>query len=191
MTNPLPKEPPFSLPVNVVNLRPDGVEIIIAPDAFQLKAIAELLDLASLESFTGRVRLEPRQKGHVHASGEIRGALHQTCIVTLDAFPVAVTAPINVEFAPSQGESDARPIRSSKPLEIVADSAPAIHDLDEVDPPDLIVNGQIDVGVLATEFLTLSLDPFPRKPGAVFEFSDAVDEKENPFAALARLKAPE
>ncbi len=36
------------------------------------------------------------------------------------------------------------------------------------DPPEPIVNGFIDLGQLAAEFLVLGLDPYPRKPGAEF-----------------------
>jgi uncharacterized metal-binding protein YceD (DUF177 family) len=60
------------------------------------------------------------------------------------------------------------------------------------DPPELIVNGAIDLGVLATEFLMLGLDPYPRKAGAVFEPVIApVDPADHPFAALKALKTPE
>jgi len=41
------------------------------------------------------------------------------------------------------------------------------------------------------EFIALGLDPFPRKPGVVFEYHDAQDEPEKPFAKLARLKSDE
>ena len=37
------------------------------------------------------------------------------------------------------------------------------------DPPEPIVNGVIDLGRLATDALFLGIDPYPRKPDAVFE----------------------
>ena len=47
----------------------------------------------------------------------------------------------------------------------------------------------VNFGQLAVEFLALSLDPYPRKPGAVFEGAgDAAPAKESPFAALEALK---
>ncbi len=60
------------------------------------------------------------------------------------------------------------------------------------DPPEPIVNGAIDLGALAVEFLMLGLDPYPRKPGAVFEPVIApVDPADHPFAALGALKNPD
>ena len=49
-------------------------------------------------------------------------------------------------------------------------------------------DGAVDLGAIATEFLLLGIDPYPRKPGAVFEAPPAGDPASHPFAALAALK---
>jgi hypothetical protein len=38
----------------------------------------------------------------------------------------------------------------------------------EEEEPDPIVDGKIDLGALAAEFMILGLDPYPRKPGVDF-----------------------
>src|SRR5262249_59663916 len=48
--------------------------------------------------------------------------------------------------------------------------------------------GAIDLGAIAIEFLILGLDPYPRKPDAVFQGSAVGDDAAHPFAALAALK---
>ena len=58
--------------------------------------------------------------------------------------------------------------------------------LDE-DGADLIEDGKIDLGQYAVEQLVLSLDPFPRKPGAAFVQPQEPNEI-SPFAALKALK---
>ena len=55
-------------------------------------------------------------------------------------------------------------------------------------PPEPIVDGRLDLGALATEFLILGIDPYPRKPGAVFEAPSSADRDATAFAALAALK---
>jgi len=67
-----------------------------------------------------------------------------------------------------------------------ADSQEITVDLDAEDPPDEADGDVVDLGAYVVETLALALDPFPRKPGAVFE---APEEKPSisPFAALARL----
>ena len=67
------------------------------------------------------------------------------------------------------------------------DSEEIIITLDD-ESPDLIENGQIDLGQYAVEQLALRLDPFPRKPGA--EFVQPPEPAEiSPFAVLKQLRA--
>ena len=51
------------------------------------------------------------------------------------------------------------------------------------------MNGVIDLGRLATDALFLAIDPYPRKPDAVFEPPViAADPEDHPFAALKALQ---
>jgi hypothetical protein len=59
---------------------------------------------------------------------------------------------------------------------------------DQFEPPDLIVDGQIDFGAVVVEFLALALDPYPRKPGAAFAGGDPEPVRQSPFEALRDLK---
>ena len=57
------------------------------------------------------------------------------------------------------------------------------------DPPEPIENGIIDLCRVATDALYLAVDPYPRKPGAVFKpVVEAADPEDHPFAALKALK---
>ena len=53
----------------------------------------------------------------------------------------------------------------------------------------------IELGEVLVESLSLALDPYPRKPGMVFQevsddsSADAGEPAPSPFAALAKLKA--
>ena len=55
------------------------------------------------------------------------------------------------------------------------------------DDPEPLIGGIVDLGALATEFLILGLDPYPRKPDAVFEPPQDRHAGSGPFAALAKL----
>jgi hypothetical protein len=66
---------------------------------------------------------------------------------------------------------------------------PAESDADIPDPPEPIVNGVIDLGRVATDALYLAIDPYPRRPDAVFEPPVvAADPADHPFAALKALQ---
>ena len=57
------------------------------------------------------------------------------------------------------------------------------------DAPEPLVGGVVDLGVVATEFLALGIDPYPRKSGVEFTAPAAADDDSpHPFAALAALK---
>ena len=59
--------------------------------------------------------------------------------------------------------------------------------MDGEDPPDPIVDGRIDLGALAVEFLALALDPYPRKPGAEFTPPPEEAPPDSPFDALPEM----
>ncbi len=60
--------------------------------------------------------------------------------------------------------------------------------LDE-EPPEPLVEGKIDLGAIATEFLLLGIDPYPRKAGAEFAPVKTDDDAgARPFAVLEALK---
>jgi hypothetical protein len=63
----------------------------------------------------------------------------------------------------------------------------AAHTSDE-EPPETLLDGKLDLGAIATEFLLLGIDPYPRKPGAEFAPVKADDASAKPFAALEALK---
>ena len=55
------------------------------------------------------------------------------------------------------------------------------------DDPEPLIDGVVDLGALATEFLILGIDPYPRKPGAIFEPPHNGGPQSRPFAALGKL----
>jgi hypothetical protein len=101
----------------------------------------------------------------------------QTCVVTLEPIEKAVEEAIDLEFAPAgAGGVAAEPKAARKKA------------VGEYESPEPLVDGTLDLGGLATEFLVLGIDPYPRKVGAQFAPPKAEDAGEHPFAALEALK---
>jgi hypothetical protein len=74
----------------------------------------------------------------------------------------------------------------------VAGATPAGPNPEEVDDPgEPLVNGAADLGAVATDFFLLGIDPYPRKPGALFSGPPEDRAADSPFAALDRLKGPD
>ncbi|WP_449256640.1 YceD family protein [Bosea sp. (in: a-proteobacteria)] len=181
MTLDHPGAAPFRHPVRVETIRQRGTEIVLEADPAQRAAIAAALGLPSVEALTARY-LATRNGDRVKLEGRIEAHLHQSCVVTLEPFPAKLDVPVKLDFAP-QEDPQAVPRRGSDVAGIDIEVL-----LNEDDPPEPIVDGVIDLGTITLEFLALSLDPYPRKPGVSFEQPAPPAEEVSPFAALAKLK---
>ena len=168
---------PVWRPVYVASVLRHGARMVIEPSQAELEAVATLLDLPSVEEFQAEVAVMPVRSGEFHVTGSLKAKVHQTCVVSLEPFPVEVAEAIDVRLA---SPDNVGPF-GRKEIE---------RTLSDADPPDVIEDGVIDVGALAVEALALGLHPFPRKPGIVMP-EDARETIESPFAALAALKKPQ
>ena len=159
---------PWSEPVRLHQVG-GGVKRTLETDAAARARIVKALDLASLDAFTAEMELKPTDAGW-RLSGRVRASLAQTCGITLEPLPLEIDAPFALTLAEAVEE----------------DSDEIVITLDD-ESPDLIENGQIDLGQYAVEQLALRLDPFPRKPGA--EFVQPPEPAEiSPFAVLKQLR---
>lgn len=107
-----------------------------------------------------------RREGEVVAEGRLRATVVRECVVTLELFDEVIDERFRIRFVPAGTESD--------------DGDP------EADDEIPYEGAAIDLGEATVEQLALTLDPYPRKPGAELP-PDASDIEMGPFAALARL----
>jgi hypothetical protein len=170
---------PWSAPIAVEHVPETGLHRDIEADRAARDAMAELAGLREILSATASIDVTPDSGGRFHVVGRVRARIGQTCIVTLDPIENDIDEPIDLILAP--------------PEQIPA-LADLVNDADESeadipDPPEPIENGMIDLGRLATDALFLAIDPYPRKPDAVFEpLVAAADPEDHPFAALKALQ---
>jgi uncharacterized metal-binding protein YceD (DUF177 family) len=163
-------EPEFSRPVRVEPLPRDGLARDIEATPAERAALAKLNGLPEIASLTAKLNIVKWRRG-VRVEGAFSARLTQTCVVSLEPFEVAIDEPIDAKFLPA-----------------AADRKPAAEVLvGEGDEADEIVDGRIDLGALVAEFLTLALDPYPRKPGAAFVAAPEETRPETPFAALRAI----
>jgi hypothetical protein len=104
----------------------------------------------------------------------------QTCVVTLEPIESEVSETIDLAFSPTVGAA------------AMPESGETVMTFSEAEPPEPLVGGSVDLGAIATEFLMLGIDSYPRKPGAVFEVpaheAEGGEGAASPFAALAALR---
>jgi uncharacterized metal-binding protein YceD (DUF177 family) len=115
----------------------------------------------------------------VALDGRLTAGITQTCVGTLDPLAATVDLPVELDFWPA------------KLLEALEQSAEETEAL--LDWPEPIVDGTIDPGPVVYQILATSLEPYPKREGASFEWSQQPSqageaEQSGPFAALAALK---
>lgn len=168
---------PLSRPIAVVDVGSNGMTLDIIADQAERAALAEANEAVAVEEFRAGVTLRPFGKDGVSVTGRVDAKVQRICVVTLEPFVETVSEPIDVRFAPA---AEVAAVEEGGEIELGPD-----------DPPDPFVGGVIDVGAVVSEFLTLGLDPYPRKPGATFEQPSDPDGDGSPFAELRKLKRPD
>lgn len=168
---------PWSVPFAVAEIPDKGVHVKIEAAAAEREAIAALAGLRDLGSLAADFHIVPASRGRIYVTGYVTAQVGQNCVVTLEPVESAIDEEVDVFFAPEEAAS------SSVPTHGGSDDQPI------EEPPEPIVGGRIDLGHLATEWLILGIDPYPRKAGVAFEpVVEANDPEDHPFAALAKLK---
>jgi hypothetical protein len=165
-------EHPWSVPIRVEDVPETGRHVALAADEPIRTTLAEAAGVNELTRLEATFDLTRHGRSGLHVVGEISATVRQTCVVTLEPISNEVIEPVDLLFAPAAGPA-------SPAVELPAEAG---------DPPEPILDGMVDLGALATEFLILGIDPYPRKPGAVFEAPRSADADTTPFAALAALK---
>ena len=157
-----------------------GLDIEVCANESERAALADAFGLVAVQQFEAGFHVRKQGPERYAVSGDLHALVTQTCGVSLEPFDASVSAPIEVEFAPCRQPLGEPASRKTTAGRAAACAGPQ-------DFPDPIVDGQIDLGALAAEFLVLNLDPYPRKPGVRFELVNAGGETsgtDSPFAVL-------
>lgn len=161
--------------IELTSVPPQGRSFELVPDEATRRRLAEAAGVVSIASLKVLLEVRPAGVDGAEVVGKLEGVLRQICVASLEEFDSTVSENFSVDFA-ADPESEAS-----------SDDEEEIEDL-----PDPIVDGKIDLGALAAEFLILSVDPYPRKPGAAFKplpsEEAAPEPKRSPFEQLSGLK---
>ena len=159
----------------------DGEECSIEINAAERAVIASLLDLVALDHLRFACDIQRRGQGRIALQGALTASVIQTCVVSLEPVASMLDVPVEVEFWPEH---------------LIADRAGTIDEgtcHGVLDWPEPIIDNKIDLGPVIYETLATVLDPYPKRAGVSFEWSEESAEseskpKESPFAALKHLK---
>jgi uncharacterized metal-binding protein YceD (DUF177 family) len=173
--------PELHHPIKVDELPAKGrtVELRAADD--ERAAIAARLGLVGLSRLEAELKLQPEIGRQISLRGSIRAEIVQNCVVTGDSLETRLEFEMDRIYA-----EDADPFDGLNNSDDDAVVDPDVED------PDPIIGGKIDVGEQVIEELALNIPLYPRAPDAVFEeiTTDQAQEdtRPNPFSVLSALK---
>ncbi len=165
---------PWQVPLAADDVAEDGRHFDLVADAQTRAAVARIAGLRDLPRLEATFDVTRHGQGGLRLAGHVSATVGQSCVVTLEPLVNEIAEDVDLLFAPRPAEANNG-----------AAATPEHSAGNETEP---LIGGSIDLGALATEFLILGLDPYPRKPGATFQPPADVKPEESPFAALAALK---
>ena len=148
-------------------------------------AVAKRLDVNGIEALRFDARTRRGADGDIRVDLRIRAKVLRECVVTLKETPEAIDERISLRFS-SKTVTDGFEHEDS-------DGDLSDESLEGADAEPL-GDGSVNLGEYAVQYLSLSLDPYPRAKGA--ELADEyrpedIEEDtsaDSPFAALGALK---
>jgi len=168
---------PWSVVVRLDEVGETGRHVELEAGEETRGALAKPAGVDAVERLHVTFDLTRRGRDGLRVSGRVTGTVRQSCVVTLEPVLNEIEETIDVDFVPARDIAD---------VDRAADEIVLTPSSDEREP---LMNGTVDLGALATEFLILGVDPYPRKPGATFEAPKAASGPAgHPFAALAALQ---
>ncbi len=166
--------PEFSRLFRLDAIGADGTaeRVLTASDA-ECAALAARIGLEALSGLRAALTVTRLPVGEIGVHGHIVADVVQACVVTLEPVPDHIDDEFDVRFTTRT---------EAMPRDIVVGPG-------DEEPPEPIEGDILDLGELAAQQLSLSLNPWPRRPDAEIPPEAAPDPaRDGPFAALAALR---
>lgn len=165
----------FSYPLQIDELGQGEQNYKLRADKEQLITLTEILQVPAVNSFAADIKLKfQKKRGILDVSGTVKANLSLISVISLEPFDKDYTADFKLTYDTNASYEDVY----------------GEDDDIELDVPDIVYDGKIDLGDIAIEQIALIMEDHPRKDGETFESVVEANEpvKNNPFAALAKLK---
>ena len=175
-------QPEFSRILDLTRLGKEGEKRPIEATAEECAMLARRFGLVSLEGLRADVTVRPSGKrGSVRLAGTFEAHVVQNCVVTQEPVATHVKESFNWLFEPEAEEK-------------TEDSKEKLVHMEEAEP---LGGEELDMGECVAQYLSLTLDPYPRLPDAQVPSElkgntdvdvDSGETQEGPFSALQSLK---
>jgi uncharacterized metal-binding protein YceD (DUF177 family) len=145
--------PGFRRLYDIARLPAGGDQETLEATAEEREALARRFGLDALTALTATLKIARTTSSTIKVSGFARAAIEQTCVLTLQPFATVLDLHLEEVFRTARGGGG---------------RLQAVEAFEEDDAP-LVVGQSIDLGELVAQELGMSIDPWPKAPGAAFE----------------------
>lgn len=178
----------WSHPFHVENIPSSGKTVKMVANAEVLKAIAARLEVLEVKSLSAEVRLTLQNGGHtLNITGHFKAEIVQECVVTLQPVPDTLEDDFEAWYA---DHDKAIPFNRAKHNQKAMEEGDEVQILEEKDDPEALIGGQVDLGEVVVQFLSLSVNPYPRAEGVTTEGEPEPIEVTKPTAAASATLRP-
>lgn len=155
--------PEWSHLVRAETITPKAQSFTLSPDAATTAKLCERLELLSLENCVAKLTAQRLPSGHtIKVTGMVTADIAQACVATLEPVPAHVDSEVLAHFQDATQTVSFDMARKKRGFKEQDETLLEREMPDDADEPEPIVNGQIDLGELVTQFLSLALPLYPR-----------------------------
>lgn len=190
-----PLKPEWSHKIDAAAVNRTSKKVAFKASERERLDLARRLGANSVDSAEAQMTLE-RDTGSyiIHVTGSVNALINQNCVVSLAPVQNEVSDTFEAWYTDKPEVLNLNKIRHER--ESVMESEVPV--MSEKDDPEHVIDGFIDLGELATQYLSLAVSPYPRMEGGRHEKGvDCIMElqtgpaRKNPFAMLKDWKLRE
>ncbi len=189
--------PEWSHKVNADHVNDKPMTLSITANSQVCTDVARRVKVNSIENLVATVTLMRERGSHlISVRGTVTADVTQGCVITTVPVKSRVYEEFETFFSDNQRTVSFAKARHER-LGRAVDAELQI--LDEHEDPEPVQDGHIDLGELATQYLSLGIDPYPQAEGVALAADVTVISSDNqaktmisgqnPFAALKNWKA--
>ncbi len=178
----------FSRPIDVTTVGKNGRQFNFQATEAEKTALAFRFDILEIIRLNANADITPAKKGQYKLMVSYNVKLNQACSISLET----VTDDVSGNFTVILQHPPREPNKQSQKEDLEVD-----FDYEESDF-EYINSNLVDVGELIAQYISLEINPYPRKSGATGEElgqkiiqeedADLSQEKKSPFAVLKKFK---
>lgn len=169
------REPEFSRVFALHTHDAESTNYTIKASVEECKNLAHRFELLSIDNLEAHLQIEKgTEAGSFHVKGQLEADIVQACILSLRDVKNHISIHIDLLLLPHSHK-------------IFQDQ----QDMDYTQDYEPLMGEQVDLGEIVAQYLSLSLNPYPKHPDTPDEHIDSepyLTSSHRPFGDLARLR---